>query len=73
MGADVVTGYENWDARRNPAWVACPTCGERVEMPVEGRIGTTPDDRFRFVHMIVVPFAHRLANACRYAQTRRHA
>ena len=69
MGDD----YENWDARQHPAWVACPTCGERVEMPYEPPAPVTPDERQRFVTVLVKPFARRLALACRYAQTMHHA
>lgn len=65
--------YENWDARQNPAWVACPTCGERAEMPIEPPLPSTPEERERFVTMIVAPFARRLSSVCRYAQTMRHA
>ena len=66
------TTYKNWDARTNPVWVACPTCSERVEMPVEPPLPRTAAERNRFVDVIVAPFARRLAAQCQYNRTFRH-
>lgn len=66
--------YENWDARNTPAWVACPRCSERVEMPIEGPPNNrTWENRQRFVALIVMPFAQRLGDQCQYAETMRHS
>ena len=64
--------YENWDARTSPAWVACPTCGERVEMPLEPPLPETPNERQILVQRIIVPFARKLQNQCQYAERMRH-
>lgn len=66
------TTWENWDASNDPAWVACPLCEERVDMPIEPPLPRTMDERQRFVNIIVTPFARRLAKQCRYAETMRH-